>query len=308
MIDLDHDDVDAAFAESVSRLCQDRLDPDSGPAPQWSPGWWQAAGDLGLLALNTPDGGGSATTIAAAMEALGRANAPGPFVETFIATSLLEGGELDAVVSGSEVVAIMTGDVVPWLPVAAAVIEIDGTRAHLSTVNGEVHSIESLAGEPWGRADLTRTDELGDASAALALGDVAAAAYLVGEAQHLLASAAAYAADRIQFRVPIGSFQAVAHPLATCHVRLSAARTLSRMAAHSIAVADSAALASAATARRSATKAALETAFQVHQTYGAMGFTVEGPIANRSAKIRQTSLAGQPTGGATDLILKQRGL
>ena len=37
-----------------------------------------------------------------------------------------------------------------------------------------------------------RSDDLGDASSALAIADVAAAAYIVGEAHHLLRGAAAY--------------------------------------------------------------------------------------------------------------------
>jgi alkylation response protein AidB-like acyl-CoA dehydrogenase len=171
-----------------------------------------------------------------------------------------------------------------------------------------VTSFGSLAGEPWGRAELERLDDLGDAGRALAVGDVAAAAYLVGEAAQLLTGAARYAADRIQFKNAIGNFQAVAHPLADCHLRLVAARTVTRVAAHAVDMGDQHAYASAATARRSATKAALETAFHVHQTYGAMGFTVEGPIGNRSAKIRQTSLAGYRPGAGAELILRQRGL
>ena len=52
----------------------------------------------------------------------------------------------------------------------------------------------------------------------------------------------------------------------------------------------------------------LETAYRSHQTYGAMGFTVEGPIGNRSAKIRQISLAGHSAGAGSEHILQQRGL
>jgi alkylation response protein AidB-like acyl-CoA dehydrogenase len=158
----------------------------------------------------------------------------------------------------------------------------------------------------WQRHE--RIDALGDAGRAIAVGDVAAAAYVVGEATHLLAGAARYAADRVQFKNAIGNFQAIAHPLADCHLRLSAARTVTRIAAHAVDVDDQHAAAAAATARRSATNAALETAYHAHQTYGAMGFTVEGPIGNRSARIRQTSLAGHRPGAGADLILRQRGL
>ena len=273
-----------------------------------------------MLALGTPDGGGTVTTVAAAMEQLGQANAPGPFVETFVAVQLLDAERVEAIVAGAHMATVTTssqgdvGNLVPWLPIADTVIEIDGSRAHLARVAGDVVPVDSLAGEPWGRATIERGNDLGDASSALAIADVAAAAYMVGEAEHLLRGAAAYAADRIQFRSPIGNFQAVAHPLAECFLRVTAARTLARIAAHTIdthtsgAGGDGAARRAAATARRSATKAALDAAFQVHQAYGAMGFTVEGPVGNRSAKIRQTSLAGRGLGDGTDHILQGRGL
>jgi alkylation response protein AidB-like acyl-CoA dehydrogenase len=308
VIDLEYDDVDEAFAESVARLCDARLAHAAGVTPAWSHEWWHAVAELGILALTTPDGGGTVTTIAAAMESLGKADAPGPFVETVLAVQLLGDADAAAVVSGEQVVTIKTGDAVAWLPIASAVIELDGDRAHLARVSEPVAPVDSLAGEPWGRAALERLEDLGDATAAVAVGDVAAAAYLVGEADHLLTGAARYAADRVQFKNPIGNFQAVAHPLADCHLRLAAARTVTRIAAHAIDTADPHATAAAATARRSATNAALETAYQAHQTYGAIGFTVEGPVGNRSAKIRQTSLAGHRTGAGIEHILRQRGL
>jgi alkylation response protein AidB-like acyl-CoA dehydrogenase len=215
---------------------------------------------------------------------------------------------VDAIVSGARVATVTTSDLVPWLPIADTVIEIDGSRAHRARPAGDVIAVESLAGDPWGRAAIERVEDLGDATAALAIGDVAAAAYMVGEADHLLRGAASYVADRVQFRTPIGNFQAVAHPLADCFLRVTAARTLVRIAAYTIDTGGRSPLAAAATARRSATRAALDAAFQVHQAYGAMGFTVEGPIGNRSAKIRQTSLAGRGLGDGTDHILLGRGL
>ena len=306
MIDLEYDDVDAALAQSVGRLCAARVDQTAGGVPSWSQDWWGEVAELGVLALGTPDGGGTVTTVAAVMEQLGRANAPGPLVETFVAVQLLDPERVEAIVAGAHIATVTTSSLVPWLPIADTVIEIDGSRAHLVRVTGEVVPVDSLAGDPWGRAAIERAEDLGDASAALAIADVAAAAYMVGEADHLLHGAAAYAADRIQFRSPIGNFQAVAHPLAECFLRVTAARTLARIAAHAIDAGGP--LAAAATARRSATRAALDAAFQVHQAYGAMGFTVEGPVGNRSAKIRQTSLAGRGLGDGTDHILQGRGL
>jgi alkylation response protein AidB-like acyl-CoA dehydrogenase len=306
VIDFEYDDIDAALADSVRRLCESRLAPAHERRPGVPAAFWRDLAALGVLGLATEAGGGSVTTVAAAMETLGHADAPGPLVETMIAVQLLDGELAEAVAAGAEIATVAITQPVAWLPSATVIVEIDGDGAHLATAKGEVTHVGSLAGDPWGTAVLERRRRLGDCGRALAVGDVAAAAYLVGEAQQLLTAAAAYACDRVQFKVPIASFQAVAHPLADCFLRLTAARTVTRIAAHAIDTQSDAASA-AATARRSATRAALDTSFRVHQTYGAMGFTVEGPVGGRSARIRQTSLAGL-AGGATERILATKGL
>src|SRR4029079_3512392 len=86
--------------------------------------------DLGVLGLTTPDGGGTLTTVAAVMEALGAADAPGPFVETFMALQVLGETDVVAVAAGDEIVTVMTSDTIAWLPIASTVIEIDGDRAY----------------------------------------------------------------------------------------------------------------------------------------------------------------------------------
>ncbi|HWM20992.1 MAG TPA: acyl-CoA dehydrogenase family protein [Ilumatobacteraceae bacterium] len=289
-LDLEFDDVDAELAASVRRYCSDHL---VDPAAAWAGGpadFWKGLAELGVLGLATPEGGGGVTTIVAVMEELGRANAPGPLVGTFLALQLVDVATRRPIADGDELVAVAAGSIVPWLPVAGTVIELDGTSAYLVRPIGDVETVETLAGEPWGSSQLERVGDLGSANIAIAVADVALAAYITANAEFLLLNAAAYAADRIQFRKPIGTFQAVAHPLADCFIKLAAARTLARIAAHAIdSEADDAGPAAAA-ARLSATRAALRTAFQTHQTYGAMGFTVEGPIGTRSARIRQTSL------------------
>ena len=66
---------------------------------------------------------------------------------------------------------------------------------------------------------------------ALALGRLAAAALLVGAGRILIERAAERARTRQQFGRPIGSHQAVSHPLADCSIRLSAAEGVLRSAA-----------------------------------------------------------------------------
>lgn len=288
MITLDFDDADAELAASLRRFCDETSLVEEGT--DLSRSYWKGLADLGVLGLATREGGGGATTIAAAMEVLGRADAPGPLAATFVAGQLVDDAARGRIASGDDVVSVGSALLFPWLPVAEIVIELDGSHAHLATVSGDIEEVQTLGGEPWGRARVERLVDLGDAHAALAVGNVAIAAFLAGSGARALEDAAAYAGDRVQFRQSIGSFQAVAHPMAEAYIRLTAARTLARCAAFALDNADPAAASAAATARLSASKAAMAAAFHCHQAYGALGFTVEGPLGTRSARIRQVAM------------------
>ena len=309
MIDLEYDDVDAAFAESVARLCEARLVRAARAVTAvWSHEWWRAVAELGVLGLTTPDGGGSVTTVAAAMESLGSADAPGPLVETFIAVQLL-GEDAAAVVTGDEVVAVKTSETIAWLPIASAVIELDAGHAYRARVTEPIVPVDSLAGEPWGRAKLERLDDLGDATRAIAVGDVAAAAYLVGEADLLLTAAARYAADRVQFKNPIGNFQAVAHPLADCSpaARRGAHVHPHRRPRHRHRAIEHAAAAAATARRRPPRPRSRPRSRPIRRTvrWGSRSRARSATDQPRSAR---RACAGHSPGAGTEHILRQRGL
>jgi alkylation response protein AidB-like acyl-CoA dehydrogenase len=160
----------------------------------------------------------------------------------------------------------------------------------LAVPTGPVTTVETLSGEPWGRCELRRLEDLGSATRAVAFSDCALGAYLSGAGQALLERAAEYAGQRSQFGRLIGEFQAVSHPLADCAVRLNAAAALARLAADALDRGLEEGRQAAATARLSASSAALGIAHQAHQTFGAMGFAVDGPVGTRSAHIRQLTL------------------
>ena len=149
---------------------------------------------------------------------------------------------------------------------------------------------------------------LGDATTAVALGQTAAAAYLAGAAQNLVEIASQYAKDRVQFNRPIATFQAISHPLASCSVAVSASRILARAAACALDNRDPDAPAAAARARLSATASATAAAYQAHQTFGAIGFTIEGPVAHVSLRIRQLSLQPVPQASARARVLESLGI
>lgn len=290
-IDLDLGEQQEALMTSVRGFCQRQLASprplERGVFPREE---WLRLAELGVLGLVTPEMGGGALDLVCAVRELGRAGFPGPLAATAVATQLLDGADLDAVVGGTAIVSVGAPPVMPWAPHADVLIELDGDRAWRVAAAGDVQAVDTLAGEAWGMMAVERTSELGDARRALALGDLTTAAYLVGAGFEAAQLAADYARERIQFGRPIGDFQAVAHPLADALTRLLAAEQLVFKAA---VVFDDMGddVHAAASARLSATRGALDAVYAAHQTFGAMGFTVEGPIGRLGQQARQVSLA-----------------
>ena len=303
-IDLGFNDEQEELAASVRGLCdrmgtgQDFTEHD--PLPE---DFWTGLGDLGVLGLGTETVGGGTIEIVAAMEQLGASGAPGPLVGTFVAGVLLPADELDPVASGEVLVAVGRAGLFPWAPRAGLFIELDDDSAWLGVPVGDIDPVDTTAGEPWGRLELSRDHPLGDPGPAIARGDAALAAYLVGAAQRLLEISVEYAKDRHQFGKPIGTFQAVAHPLADSSVALGAAQTLTRTAAFHLDQGDGAGLAASSLARLSATRAAQQTAYRAHQVFGAMGFTIEGPVAYLGHRIRQLGLLAPGPAAARTRVL-----
>lgn len=288
---LSYDDEQLALQDSIDGFCR-----RSGTGPLFAvdeplpAGFWAGLADLGVLFLGTEAGGGGALEIAAAMEMLGRHGAPGPLVGTFAATALLADDEIERVGNGDALVSVGQNRLFPWAPIASLFVEVAGDEAWLVEPKGSIESVETTGNEPWGYIDLTRIRSLGDARNAMARTQVAAAAYLVGAGQELIDLAAAYARDRVQFNKPIATFQAVSHPLAVASVRLNASRILARGAAQRLDSNEPGAHVAAAIARLSAIGSAMAAGYQAHQLFGAMGFTVEGPVGHLSHRIRQIGL------------------
>jgi hypothetical protein len=298
-----------ALAEAVRAFCERRCTDEAvrRAAGAFPSEIWRGLAEVGVLALATPEGGGGALDVAAAMEELGRANCPGPLAATFVATQLLPESERAAVGSGEAVVSVGASPVWPWGVHAGVFIEVSADRAWRVRPRGDLARVETLADEPWGRAEADRGDELAPAERALALGDVALASYLAAAGRRLLDLAAGHARDRRQFGRAIGDFQAIAHPLADCFTALTAASTLARIAAFRFDAGHTAVRAAAAAARLSATRAALGAAYSAHQTFGALGYTAEGPVALLAQRVRQASLLPPGPGAARAAVLSAAG-
>ena len=292
-LSLSFDDGQQAIHDALAGLCVELADDAVGRIP-WSRALWQQLGELGVFAPCTADGEGGALEIAAAMEALGAAGCPGPFTATYLATQALPEDQVPAVADGRAIVALGEAGLFPFGPEADVFIEIEGGGARVGKPMAELEPVECLGGEPAARGALEGVTPLDDLDRGFALADVARAAQLAGCGHALVALASEHARTRKQFRKPIGDFQAVAHPLADCHMALSAATGLARSAAFAFDHDASVPVRAAAKARLSASRAALETIHVVHQVFGAVGITLEGPIYHLTRRLRQW-VADAPT-------------
>jgi alkylation response protein AidB-like acyl-CoA dehydrogenase len=104
---------------------------------------------------------------------------------------------------------------------------------------------------------------------------VAVAAESVGIAQRALDLAVAHAATRRQFGKAIGTYQAVAHPLADTYVEAELARSLSYWAAWCVAEGEPEAEVASAAAKSLASEAAVAACERSIQVHGGVGFTWE---------------------------------
>jgi len=106
----------------------------------------------------------------------------------------------------------------------------------------------------------------------------AAAAEALGVAQRALDLGVEHAKTRVQFGKPIGTYQAVSHPLAQTYTDVELARSLVYWAAWCVAEDDERAPAAAAAAKALATEAAVGSCERSIQAHGGIGFTWEHPL------------------------------
>jgi alkylation response protein AidB-like acyl-CoA dehydrogenase len=172
-----------------------------------------------------------------------------------------------------------------------------GNEARIVAVEpGAAEPVRSWFGFPLGRvpsAALESGESLGAGSGErlLAWWRVALAAELAGTMRSALAVTLEYLKERRQFGRTIGSFQAVQHRLAECHVLCEGARWLAFEAAAREAPAEA-----AATAAAHAAVAAQRLFADTHQLSGAIGYTREHPLHVFSMRLQalRLELGGAP--------------
>jgi alkylation response protein AidB-like acyl-CoA dehydrogenase len=147
------------------------------------------------------------------------------------------------------------------------------------------HVLRSSGAEPnegwFGLATVDRTRTLMESEPVelpaehVALATLGTAAFLLGLARRQLDLTVAYVKDRKQFGVPIGSFQAVKHPIADAVVGTEFAWPAVLRAAYSLVTNDPDAALHVSMAKALASESAYTMSRVCLQAHGAMGYTVE---------------------------------
>lgn len=268
---------------------------------------WADLAEMGVLGIAVPEeagglGMGELDWVLLAEET-GYAALPHPFVETacVVAPLLAAAGDphqvLAALLDGSRQAAALplTTTLVPWGDAITYLVSLDQRpTSDQGWVARRVQGGLAVGDTNDQRRTLADTLDAGrhvvqlgawQTDAGFAEGDVVQAAFdrgalgtaaqLVGLGRRMLDLTVAYAAERKQFGVPIGSQQAVKHHLADAAMKLRFAAPAVHAAAWSMATGADTASRDVSTAKALASDAARFTARQALQCHGAIGYTVE---------------------------------
>jgi alkylation response protein AidB-like acyl-CoA dehydrogenase len=287
----DQQDLRDVVHELMERLCPPSVVRAAPDAPEID------ALHRGLVELGAPgllvgeEAGGlglDENVLVPVLAETGWAAAPLPVAETLaVAPAVLEaGGLVDDVLSGK---ATCAAD-----PAGSGLVRF-GTRASLllqgafgGTGPIRVIDLATAHREPVAAvdpaADLQRidggteravVDDPAVVETAWLRGVLAAAAQLVGLSRRMLDMTVEYVGSRTQFGVPVGSFQAVKHHLASAFLELEFAAPVVARAGASLATGDPQRARDVATAKALASDAASTVARTAIQCHGAIAYTTE---------------------------------
>jgi alkylation response protein AidB-like acyl-CoA dehydrogenase len=270
----------------------------------FDPELWLGLAKLGTFAMRVPEaaGGLGMGTLDAAlvMEEVGRTLASGPIAEALVAARLLGtlGGaaeRLDQVLSGGQVATLAFHDIarrpLQWLAGGAhadVVVARNGDAVVVVSLSAAERRVEAnLAANGIGEVDLAKASQTVLATGPAALDCFAAgleewklltAAALNGLAREALRLAAAYACERQAFGVPIGTFQALSHPLANLITDVEGGKYFTWKVIHEIATGEADAAAHVSLALWWNAKTASTAGIQSLRTFGGYGLTTEYDI------------------------------
>lgn len=267
--------------------------------------FWSKFAEVGVPGLLVPEENGGLgmdeIDLVLLLEETGRAALPGPVIATAaVAVPLIAaiGSEalaqrwLPAIADGSAIVAV-GHDLSPFVTDAhiadllllcdgdaVQAVERGGFTAVRQASNDPARRLFEVSVNPAGATTRIAEGETGHALAAAAIdrGALACAAQQLGVGQQLIDLAVAYACQRKQFGVPIGSFQAIKHMLANVAVRVEYARSVVYRAAHSVARNADSRSVDVSSAKVAASEAAVQAAKTSLQVHGALGYTWEQDV------------------------------
>jgi alkylation response protein AidB-like acyl-CoA dehydrogenase len=216
------------------------------------------------------------------LEESGAVLLPGPFFATVLARLLVPSieGTASTAVAGADGVWRPNDDSMKTLVLEAdrvdalVIIDTDGASVVAPAPAAHMGSIDStrrpftVAGDDGARAEV-------DLEGWLEKAIVAIAADTLGTARALLERSIAYAKERVQFDVPIGSFQAIQHKLADTALELERATAAVYYAAMCLDADDPDRHRAAHVAKAAAGAAATKAAKEGAQVHGGIGYTWE---------------------------------
>jgi alkylation response protein AidB-like acyl-CoA dehydrogenase len=321
-----------AFASALTRQCPPERVRESEPFG-FDEKLWRQLVDMRTVAMGVPeaaggDGAGLEELVLVA-EQHGLHMAPVPLVETVAAARLLArvddagaAGLLAAAMAGDQLVSLALHpgpgpQLVPAGAVADTVIGLDGDD--LVAVTHEAHPpvVANQASSPlawWDLAAPAATRSVlahGPDAHALAAGGrqewkLLMAAAQVGLAEGAHRIAVDFAKERMAFGVPIGSFQAVAHPLVDVAMAITSARRLVWKAAWFSEHEPAEATRLVAMAYLFATRTANRSATVGVHTQGGLGFTLESDEQMFFRRAKGWALVGGDPTAELALIADQR--
>ncbi|MFI6433847.1 acyl-CoA dehydrogenase family protein [Streptomyces sp. NPDC050759] len=283
---------------------------------------WRRIAEAGVFALAVPEAyeglGPRPVELAVAFVELGRHAVPGPLVETVTAATLL--ASLDDTGPAKRLLpALASGESAATVAMGTYTLDADmaNVRLALSARGGGDSSptpaptelrLSPPPGPPAASLDPARrlfptlpggallaTDP--PLTPALLIARLTTAAQALGVGLALLDRTVAHVKRRIQFGVPIGSFQAVKHQLADARIALEFARPLVLGAALTMTAEDVAA------AKVTACEAAYATARTALQLHGAIGYTAEYDLSLWLTKARALRTAWGSPDECRDTVL-----
>jgi alkylation response protein AidB-like acyl-CoA dehydrogenase len=233
---------------------------------------WAELAELGWL--DVAEAGLGFLEEALLLEELGYACYPGPYIATVgFALPWLSAEQRARVAAGEERWSVDVDGFVPWLGSVDFVVADGGTAF---PARGEDRPSVDPS-RPLGVLERGDGEPLaGDRN--LPRARTASAAEALGVAQRALDLGVEHAKTRLQFGKPIGTYQAVSHPLAQTYTDVELARSLVYWAAWCVAEEDERATLAAAAAKAFATEAAVVACERSIQVHGGIGFTWEHPL------------------------------